>query len=91
MIGNLALNLSVDAGLSLVNDVISAVSGSTAGQLLSSSGSAGYGSSGFEEQGSFGEMLNNSIDGLSNAVSSVSGGGQNQTGVFQPAAGAFNV
>ena len=93
MLGNLALNLSVDAGLSLVNDVMNAVSGSASGQPLSLSGGAGtgYGSSGFGGQGSFGEMLSNSISGLSNAASSVSDGGQNQGGAFQPAGGAVNV
>ena len=80
MLGNLALNLSVDAGLSLVNDVMNAISGSASGQPLSLSGGAGtgYGSSGFGGQGSFGEMLSNSISGLSNAASSVSDCGQNQ-------------
>jgi hypothetical protein len=77
MLGNIALNLSVDAGLSLVNDVIGAVSGNLSNQLLSTSGntdsSAGYGSSGFADQGSFGEMLNSSINSLSNAASSVLG------------------
>ena len=93
MLGNLALNLSVDAGLSLVNDVMNAVSGSASSQPLSLSGGAGtgYGSSGFGGQGSFGEMLGNSISGLSNAASSVSDGGQNQGGAFQPAGGSVNV
>jgi hypothetical protein len=93
MLGNIALNLSVDAGLSLVNDVIGAVSGNLSSRLLPSQGntgsSAGYGSSGFGGQGSFGEMLNNSIDSLSNAYSSVSGGGQNQGGAVQPASVSF--
>ncbi|RZV38044.1 MAG: flagellar hook-length control protein FliK, partial [Candidatus Acidulodesulfobacterium acidiphilum] len=48
-------------------------------------------SSGFGGQGSFGEMLGNSISGLSNAASSVSDGGQNQGGAFQSAGGASNV
>ena len=93
MLGNIALNLSVDAGLSLVNDVMNAVSGSASGQPLSLSSGAGtgYGSSGFGGQGSFGEMLGNSISGLSNAASSVSDGGQNQGGAFQSAGGASNV
>ncbi len=93
MLGNLALNLSVDAGLSLVNDVMNAVSGSASGQPLSlSSGTGtGYGSSGFGGQGSFGEMLSNSISGLYNAASSVSDGGQNQGGAFQSAGEASNV
>ena len=93
MLGNLALNLSVDAGLSLVNDVMNAVSGSASGQPLSLSSGAGtgYGSSGFGGQGSFGEMLGNSIIGLSNAASSVSDGSQNQGGAFQSAGGASNV
>ena len=86
MLGNLALNLSVDAGLSLANDVMNAVSGSASSQPLSSSGGAGagYGSSGFGGQGSFGEMLNNSIDNLSNAASAVLGGSQNQSPAVQP-------
>ena len=93
MLGNIALNLSVDAGLSLVNDVMNAVSGSASGQprSLSSGAGTGYGSSGFGGQGSFGEMLGNSISGLSNAASSVSDGGQNQGGAFQSAGGASNV
>ena len=94
MFGNLALNLSADAGLSLVNDVMNAVSGSASGQPLSLSGGAGagYGSSGFGGQESFGEMLNNSIDNLSNAASAVLGGNQNQSPAVQPqpASGSSN-
>ena len=94
MFGNLALNLSVDAGLSLVNDVMNAVSGSASSQPLSSSGGAGvgYGSSGFGGQRSFVEMLNKSIDNLSNAASAVLGGSQNQSPAVQPqpASGSSN-
>ncbi len=94
MFGNLALNLSVDAGLSLVNDVMNAVSESASSQPLSLSGGAGagYGSSGFGGQESFGEMLNNSIDNLSNAASAVLGGNQNQSPAVQPqpASGSSN-
>ncbi len=87
MFGNLALNLSVDAGLSLVNDVMNAVSGNVSSQPLSLSGGAGagYGSSAFGGQGGFGEILNNSIDNLSNAASS-----QSQSAAGQPASGSFN-
>ena len=94
MFGNLALNLSADAGLSLVNDVMNAVSGSASGQPLSLSGGAGagYGSSGFGGPESFGEMLNNSIDNLSNAASAVLGSNQNQSPAAQsqPASGSSN-
>ncbi|MCL6120385.1 MAG: flagellar hook-length control protein FliK [Deltaproteobacteria bacterium] len=95
MLSTLALNLSADVGLSLVNDVMGAVSGNLSSQMLSASGNTGssavYGSSDFEGQGSFGKMLNNSISGLSNAASSVSDGGQNQGGAFQSAGGTVNV
>ena len=63
MFGNLAINLSVDAGLSLVNDVMNAVSGSASSQPLTPSGNAGSGSA-FGGQGGFGEILNSSIDNL---------------------------
>ena len=87
MFGNLVLNLSVDAGLSLVNDVMNAVSGNVSSQPLSLSGGAGagYGSPGFGGQGGFGEILNSSIDNLSNAASS-----QSQSAAVRPVSSSFN-
>ena len=84
MLGNLALNLSVDAGLSLVNDVMNAVSGSASSQPLTPSGNAGSGSA-FGGQGGFGEILNNSIDNLSNSANN-----QNQSGAVQPVSSSLN-
>ena len=84
MFGNLALNLSVDAGLSLVNDVMNAVSGSASSQPLTPSGNAGSGSA-FGGQGGFGEILNNSIDNLSNSANN-----QNQSGAVQPVSSSLN-
>ncbi len=84
MLGNLALNLSVDAGLSLVNDVMNAVSGSASNQPLTPSGNAGSGSA-FGGQGGFGEILNNSIDNLSNSANN-----QNQSGAVQPISSSLN-
>ncbi len=84
MFGNLALNLSVDAGLSLVNDVMNAVSGSASSQPLTPSSNAGSGSA-FGGQGGFGEILNNSIDNLSNSANN-----QNQSGAVQPVSSSLN-
>ncbi|MHB1545952.1 MAG: flagellar hook-length control protein FliK [bacterium] len=78
MLGNLALNLSVDAGLSLINDVMNAVSPPLS---LQGNGGGGAGSGpAFGGQSGFGEILNNSVAAIKSANDPVTNSNYNNQG-----------